>query len=132
MIYRIPENEIEFEFTRASGPGGQHVNRVQTAVKLRFDIRHSTILPESVKQRLSKLAGNKVTNEGILVIEARNHRTQARNKAEALERLQELINRAAIRPKKRRATKPSKAARERRLKSKKARSDIKRQRRMLD
>jgi ribosome-associated protein len=125
MRYRVPDNELEFEFTRSSGPGGQNVNRIQSAVQLRFRVQASQVLPPSVKNRLVRLAGNRMTGDGVLVIDARNHRTQARNRAEAVERLQALVDKASIRPKKRRATKPTKASKERRLRSKKARGQIK-------
>jgi len=128
MKYRIPEDELNFEYTRSGGPGGQHVNRVQTAVQLRFDVRQSQRLPRSVKDRLVRLAGSRLNADGVLVIDARNERSQVRNKAEAIARLQELIDRASVKPKPRRATKPTKASQERRLNAKKKRAEVKKMR----
>lgn len=120
----IDDREVEERFVRASGPGGQNVNKVSTAVQLRFDVDASS-LPDEIKTRLVTLAGSRMTVDGVLVIDAREHRTQAQNREAARERLVELIARAARKPKKRRATKPSKAAKERRLVSKKRRGEIK-------
>ncbi len=117
--------EIGESFVRASGPGGQNVNKLSTAVMLRFDVKNSPSLPPGVKERLIALAGKAVTRDGILVIKAQTHRTQERNRADAVERLIDMIARAAIVPKVRRATKPSRAARARRVESKKARGEIK-------
>lgn len=129
MKYVIPDNELVFEFCRASGPGGQHVNRVQTAVQLRFDVQASQTLPAAVKHRLIKLAGGRMTADGCVLIQAQSHRSQLTNKEDAVARLQKLVDRAAVPPKKRRPTRPTKASKERRLKGKKARSQIKKLRR---
>jgi len=125
----IDEREIEESFLRASGPGGQNVNKLATAVQLRFDVRGSPSLPAEVRQRLERLAGARLTREGVLVITAQRHRTQARNREDARNRLLELIRRAAIAPRQRRPTKPSKASRERRIEAKKHRAGLKRLRR---
>ena len=125
----IDEHEIEESFVRTSGPGGQNVNKLATAVQLRFDVRHSPSLPSDVRDRLEALAGARLTRDGILVITAQRHRTQGRNRADAFERLLELIRRAAIRPRLRRPTKPTKASRERRVEAKKHRAGVKRLRR---
>ena len=120
----IDDREVEERFVRASGPGGQNVNKVATAVQLRFDVNASS-LPDEIKTRLVTIAGSRMTMDGVLVIDAREHRTQAQNREAARARLVELIGRATRKPKKRRATKPSKAAKERRLLSKKRRGQIK-------
>jgi ribosome-associated protein len=125
----IDERELEERFIRASGPGGQNVNKVATAVQLRFDARHSPSLPEDVRARLMRLAGRRLTRTGILVIDARRYRTQERNREDALQRLAALIARAAQPPKKRRPTRPPKAAAERRLADKRRRGEAKRGRR---
>ncbi|HEV3160380.1 MAG TPA: alternative ribosome rescue aminoacyl-tRNA hydrolase ArfB [Xanthobacteraceae bacterium] len=122
----IDEREIEESFVRASGPGGQNVNKLATAVQLRFDVRGSPSLPAEVRARLEKLAGARMTREGVLVIAAQRHRTQARNRQDALERLVDLVRRAAIEPRARRPTRPTAAARERRIEVKKRRAGIKR------
>jgi ribosome-associated protein len=121
----IDESEIEESFVRSSGPGGQNVNKLSTAVQLRFDVRHSPSLPNDVAVRLMRLAGRRMTKEGVLVLIAQNHRTQERNRAEAMDRLIDLIRVAAVRPVPRRATKPTKASKQRRIESKKRRSGIK-------
>jgi len=120
--------EISFDYYRSSGPGGQNVNKVSTAVRLRFDLRGSRVLPESVKTRLAAFAGNRLTTGGVLVIEAQRHRTQEGNRRDALERLGELIARSWKPPVRRRPTKPTRGAQERRLEEKKGRGVIKRQR----
>jgi ribosome-associated protein len=125
----IDESEIQEQFIRASGPGGQHVNRAATAVQLRFDASHSPSLPSSVRKRLIRLAGSRMTKDGVLVIQVGRFRSQDRNRHEAMERLVELIQEAARKPKVRRKTKPPRASRERRLKDKRRRSEIKRLRR---
>ena len=114
----IPDSELALSFVRASGPGGQNVNKVASAVQLRFDLGANTTLNEGVKGRLRALAGRRLTDDGAILIIARNHRTQEQNRREALARLSELINRALPPPKVRRATKPTRAARERRLEGK--------------
>jgi ribosome-associated protein len=124
----IDETELSETFVRASGPGGQNVNKVSSAVQLRFDARRSPSLPNDVAVRLLRLAGSRATKDGVIVIVAQNHRDQARNRAEARERLLDLIRQAAVRPKPRRATKVPKAQKRQRLEGKKRRSDIKRHR----
>jgi ribosome-associated protein len=120
----IDDREVEERFVRASGPGGQNVNKVATAVELRFDVAASS-LPADVKTRLAALAGSRMTAEGVLVLDSREHRTQSQNREAARARLVALLQRAAIRPKKRRPTKPKPAAREKRLKAKKLRAEVK-------
>jgi len=124
----ISENEIQEKFGRASGPGGQNVNKVSTAVQVRFDAARSPSLPEDVRLRLVRLAGNRITTQGILVIESQEHRTQEQNRQAALERLVELIRLAAFPPKKRAKTHPTPTARARRLEQKRRRGIIKHQR----
>jgi len=120
------EDELQFEFVRASGPGGQNVNKVATAVQLRFDARNSPSLPEQVKSRLVKLAGKRITVDGVLVIEARRFRTQEQNRFDALEKFYELLKKAYEKPKPRKKTKPTRTSKEKRLKEKKVRGDVKR------
>lgn len=121
----IDEGEIVENFVRASGPGGQNVNKLATAVQLRFDVRHSPSLPADVAARLERLAGARLTRDGVLVITAQRHRTQLRNRQDALDRLIDLIRRAAPPPVQRRPTKPTKASRERRIEGKKRRAKTK-------
>jgi len=125
----IDKREVHEEFIRASGPGGQNVNKVATAVQLRFDVTHSDSLPEGIRKRLIRLAGSRVTTDGILVIDARRFRTQERNRKDAMDRLVGLIRKAAEEPKVRRKTRPSPASMERRLENKHRRSEKKRLRR---
>jgi ribosome-associated protein len=114
----IPDTDLSFAFIRASGPGGQNVNKVSSAVQLRFDMAGTTVLSDAVKSRLRALAGRRLTDDGAILITARNQRSQDHNRREALERLAELIRNALIVPKTRKATKPTRAARERRLEGK--------------
>jgi ribosome-associated protein len=127
----LAEREIEQRFIRASGPGGQNVNKVATAVQIRFDAVRSPSLPDDVRRRLLVLAGQKLTKEGVIVIDARRFRTQERNRQDAIARLVALIRRAAVVPKLRLATKPTRAAHERRLSGKRRRAERKRLRRTL-
>src|SRR5512147_1980347 len=117
----LDEGEIGLRFIRSSGPGGQNVNKVATSVQLRFDVGNTQSLPGDVRTRLIRLAGRRITQDGILLIEARQHRTQERNREDAIARLVELIRKATERPKPRKKTKPSLASKERRIESKKQR-----------
>jgi ribosome-associated protein len=121
----LGDDELEFAFIRASGPGGQNVNKVSSAVQLRFDARRSPSLADAVSARLQKLAGSRLTNDGVIVITADRFRSQEMNKADATERLVELVRKAAVAPVKRRPTRPPKAAKEKRLASKARRSGVK-------
>ena len=130
MIYitkniSLDENEIQEDFVRASGPGGQNVNKVSTAVQLRFDVKHSPSLPEEVRRRLMEIAGHRLTAEGVLIIDARRFRHQERNRQDALNRLKDLIRKAAQKPKKRVKTQPTLASKQKRLESKRHHSQKK-------
>jgi len=125
----IDESEMHIEFIHSSGPGGQNVNKVATAVQLRFDIQNSPSLQLEVKERLAELAGSRVTVDGVLIIEAHRFRSQEKNRRDAIERLNHLIEKAEARPVKRLATHPTRASRENRLQVKKARSETKENRR---
>ena len=125
----IDESDIQMDFVRSSGPGGQNVNKVSTTVMLRFNAMQSDALTEDIRNRLRLIAGRKMTEEGILIIKANRYRSQDKNRKDAIERLIALIRQATVKPKSRRKTRPSHAAKERRLSAKKRRSEIKRRRR---
>ncbi|AAO89980.1 alternative ribosome rescue aminoacyl-tRNA hydrolase ArfB [Coxiella burnetii] len=127
----LDENEVEWRFIRASGPGGQKVNKIATAAQLRFNVPKSS-LPEEIKERLVAIAGNRINTEGELVITGRRYRTQKQNRQDALERLIHFVKLAAQKPKKRKKTKPTRAAREKRLTNKHKRAETKRRRRGVD
>ena len=127
----IDESEIQLEFMRASKPGGQKVNKVATAVHLRFHVAHSPSLPDDVRERLVRLAGRRITQDGVLIIRAERFRAQDRNREDAIERLIELIRKAAEKPKPRRRTRPTLASKRRRLEAKRRRGEAKRMRRSV-
>ena len=128
---RIDDSEIQLDFIRASGPGGQNVNKVASSVQLRFDVRNSPTLYPEVKARLVTLAGSRMTDEGILIIEAKRYRTQEQNRLDAIQRLIGLVQKALERPKVRRATRPSLSAKAARVGDKKKHGEIKRTRRVV-
>ncbi|HEX4572153.1 MAG TPA: alternative ribosome rescue aminoacyl-tRNA hydrolase ArfB [Dongiaceae bacterium] len=128
----LEDREIEESFLRSPGPGGQNVNKLETAVQLRFDVRHSPSLPEPVRRRLERLAGRRLTGEGVLVLTAHRHRTRERNRADALERLIGLIRDAAVPPVPRRPTRPTTASKRRRLEAKKHHGRNKQLRRQIE
>lgn len=129
--FDIPENELVFSYIRADGPGGQNVNKVATAVQLRYDLQNSRVLPEAVKARLMRLAGKRMTEDGVLIIEARRYREQERNRQDAIGRLNHLIEKAAAPPVKRVSTTPTASSVQARLEGKKRRGSVKQRRKLL-
>ena len=128
----IDESELDWDFVRSSGPGGQNVNKVATAVQLRFDVRRSPSLPDDVRERLVRLAGKRMTSDGVLVIQARRFRSQEGNRQDAWDRLVELVKKALVRPRVRKPSRPSKAARQKRIDAKKKRGEVKKMRNVID
>jgi ribosome-associated protein len=127
---KLDDNEVQLDFVRSSGPGGQNVNKVATAVQLRFDVRNSPVLYADVKERLMRLAGSRMTEEGVLIMEAKRYRTQEQNREDAIQRLVAMIRKALERPKERHATRPSLSAKAARVDDKKKRGEVKRKRRI--
>jgi ribosome-associated protein len=130
-LLALDENELRWIFMRSSGPGGQHVNKVSTAVQLRFDVMNSPSIPDNIRARLLRMAANMINDDGIMVINARRFRSQFRNRQDALERLIDVLREATIPPKTRRRTKPTAASKRRRLQAKRRRSALKRLRRRV-
>ena len=128
----IDDSELEWDFVRSSGPGGQNVNKVATAVQLRFAVRRSPSLPDDVRERMVRLAGKRMTSDGVLVIQARRFRSQEGNRQDAWDRLSELVKKALIRPRVRKPSRPSKLAKQKRLNAKKKRGELKKMRREME
>jgi ribosome-associated protein len=126
ILANIDEKELQWAFVQSSGPGGQNVNKVATAVQFRFDVAHSASLPEDVRGRLARLAGWRMTQDGVLIIEAKRYRSQEKNRQDALKRLADLLQKASEKPKTRRKTKPTLASQQQRLAKKRRRSEVKR------
>ena len=127
----IPESELEISFARSGGPGGQKVNKTSSAVVLKFDLKHSSALPDRVRKRLMELFGNMISSEGVLVLHSRKHRSQSRNRDSAIRKLVKLIRKAARKPRRRRRTKPTRASQEKRIAEKKRRGKLKKNRNFI-